>query len=194
MNLPTVKQTAYGKRAMNGMAIVVFGLSISLALLAPENVLTSSDALSAMTDLVASISPAIDNLGKISSFPEVTRLVFATMWLMTLPQFVFWAFLFVTAPLSTEGLAKVRERRLVMVLVFFVAVPAILFSFLFLIGNTPLQIEGGRSAERFTRLFSQSRFWLGVAAGGLSLAIAFFSASLVFSARLLPKLFHRVSK
>jgi len=194
MNPPAVKQPAYVKSAINGMAIAVFGLSISLALLAPENVLTSSNVLSATTDFVASISPAIDKLGKISSFPEVTRLVFATMWLVTLPQFVFWAFLFLTVPISTEGLAKVRERRLVVVLVFLVAVPAILFSFLFLIGNSPLQIEGGRSAERFTRLFSQSRFWLGVAAGGLSLAIAFFSASLVFSARLLPKLFHRVSK
>lgn len=168
---------------------MVFGLSISLALFVPNTVLTDSNTLSVMTNFVASISPAIDNLGKISSFPEVTRLVFATMWLATLPQFVFWVFLFLTSPIPQQTLARARERRFVTVVIFVVAVPALLFSFLFLVGNTPLQMEGGRTTERFTRLFSQSRFWLGVAAGGISLAIALLSAALIYSFRLLPKLF-----
>lgn len=76
MNSPAVKQAAYIKRAINGMMVIVFGLSIGLALFVSDTVLTDSSALSAMTEFVAGISPAIDNLGKISSFPEVTRFVF----------------------------------------------------------------------------------------------------------------------
>lgn len=194
MNSPAVKQPAYIKRAINGMMVIVFGLSIGLALFVSDTVLTDSSALSAMTEFVTGISPAIDNLGNISSFPEVTRFVFATMWLATLPQFVFWVFLFLTSPIPKETLARARARRFVTVVIFLVAVPALLFSFLFLMGNTPLQMEGGRTAERFTRLFSQSRFWLGVAAGGMSFAIACFSAALIYSFRLLPKLFIPISK
>lgn len=194
MNSLAVKQPAYIKRAINGMMVIVFGLSIGLALFVSDTVLTDSSALSAMTEFVADISPAVDNLGKISSFPEVTRLVFATMWLATLPQFVFWVFLLLTFPIPQETLAKARERRFLMVIVFLVAVPAMLFSALFLLGNAPLQMEGGRTAERFTRLFSQSRFWLGVAAGVLSFSVGFAGAALIYAVRLLPKLFIPISK
>jgi hypothetical protein len=180
-------------RFINYMMAIILGLSIGCALLVPETILTDSTMLSAGVGLVASISPAINNLGGISSFPEVTRFVFALTYLATVPQFVVWLFILLTWPIPDEKLKKARERRFLLLVAFWIGAPALMFSFFGVLGHAPLQLQGGRTAERIIRLFSQDRFWLGVAAGMISFCIAFLAAAFIYSFRLLPKLFFRVT-
>jgi len=149
-----------------------FGVSmlvlVSVALSAPQDVITRSRFLHEYVAVSGSVIPGIERLAAVSSFPEVTRLVVSLMWTFV-P--VFTAVYFVKVRIPENAWANFRKRAFYFTFALVVvAISVVLFAVLH--DMTPEDLKGGRISRGVLRAMSTSRVGLGLIAGFFSAGIA----------------------
>lgn len=147
---------------------LVFGFF--LALFTSENVLTDHPSLSKFADWMASIIPSINAISRISSFPEVTKFFFATMWILA-P-----AVLAITFARNKPTTTK-KNISLKGIFHLLIGIPlCLLISYKILTetgySHHDLTYGGGRG-HAFLSMFSQSRLMLGLIGSWLPTFVIF---------------------
>jgi len=167
-------------RLMNVTTIVLIVGTVLLALMLPEHVLDRSNTLRVLCNLVIGWIPAIDNLSRISSFPQVTRLIFSFTWAATPIVAVIFLYDFLKTPLDPLTLVKYKSNQRALTFAVYVMLPILIYTAAVIVAGRPIQETGGTISDRFTRVMSSSRLWLGFGAAGTAVLIGFASSMFVF--------------
>jgi hypothetical protein len=177
----------------NIVSIATLIVGIALALFIPENVLSVYGALRSFVEFMASLIPSINNLAKLSAFPEVTKLVLSWTWAIAPIVFIFFLYDFLPTPLSAETLARYERYKIVLTLSVYIFLPAMIFAAAVLLGDLTPRQSGGTVGDAVDRSMSESRLWLGVVASCISLMIGFILTIIVLWTRLIPFLFRKTT-
>jgi hypothetical protein len=157
-------------------------LGCLLALLTPEDILTTNTAFKEFADWMSSIVPSINSISSISSFPEVTKFFFSMMWfcmpLVAAAYFYtkYWPFFKGWAvPVSRVAWSF---KNILLAIVFSLMCWVIVYKLLTETGFKPADITyvGGRG-KAFLTLLSQNRFALAMV-GTLMTVISAFIVSM----------------
>jgi len=156
----------------NAIFASAFGVAMLLlvfvALVVPQDVVTRNRFLHDYVALSSTVIPGIQRLAAVSSFPEVTRLVFSLMWTLV-P--VFTAAYFFKVQVPEIFFTRYREKPFFLTFATVVmAISIVLLAVLFEI--TPEDLKGGLINESVLRAVSTSRMGLGLIAGFFSAGIA----------------------
>lgn len=179
-------------RLMNVTALVTLVGGVLLASVTPDNILSISGLLRDFADWMTTWIPSIDNLTRLSRFPEVTKLVFSVMWAITPIIFLIFLYDMLKTPLSAMTFAKYVRFRIIATLGVYIMLPTLIVALALLIGESPPR-EVGTIADMVTREISNSRIWLGIVSAGISISVGFILTMIVFWTKLLPTLFRKVN-
>lgn len=140
------------------IAILVFG--VVLAFVIPDSILKDYPQLRYFTDVMVEIVPSIEQLARVSRFPEVT-LVFSAMIWPLFPIF-FGIFLFVPGMLRTKDYIVEHARKKKWI--FALAVPVFIAMVYWLthMEVKPGDLEKATMGGTILRAVSESRFWMGL--------------------------------
>lgn len=178
-------------RALNIIAWLLLVIALTLSTLLPEDILSRSIFFRELAIQAQAFAPAIVSLAMLSRFPQVTVAMLVFAWVTSIFIFVFFLYEMLRKPIDSTTWQKYKRNRLFGTLTVYGMFPAILYAFIFLIGSNGVQEEGGRVAERITRLVVNSKVALGAASVAMSFSIGFMLAMLVVWTKILPKLFKK---
>lgn|GEM_PF-4510373 len=124
---------------------VALGSAVALAF--PSDILSSNPTLGFAVDSVASLVPAVDRVARQSSFPEVTRLFTALMWVL----YVVPTLQFATAVRLRPPPPSLKQTLTLLVFVPLVLFLLLYFSFVFFEMNAAdVTYQRGRGRAAFT--------------------------------------------
>lgn len=152
-------------RAAYGWYLVI---GLMLALLAPRDILSRVPLLDALVGGVAEVIPAVDRFPRVSSFPEVTRLFFAAMWVLFPVATLWFAWRLPVRPQLTT-----KQRWLVYVVAPLIGLGMLLLTFWFDSDPEPKVSYTSGRGQAFVALMSDWRLGLGIF-GSLSLIATSF--------------------
>jgi hypothetical protein len=132
--------------------------ALIVALFTPASVLSSFPILEKFTSIFRDISPAIDRLAGVSSFPQVTKLVLSVEWTLVPAQVA----LFYLRLNPSFDLDNFRARRAYLTVVMFLLLGTFVWSTVMLFDVTPADLKGGMYGETLLRLACTSRLGLAV--------------------------------
>jgi hypothetical protein len=141
-----------------GTPVLVLAL---VALLAPEDVISRYPLLQTYTAACRAVIPGIDRLARVSSFPEVTRLVVSMMWTAVLILAVMYV---LKLKVPGDGWEQYSGRRPYLTLTIIVMALSVV-SVAVLYEIEPEDLRGGMLNERVLRGLSTSRLGLGMITG-----------------------------
>lgn len=171
--LPPIKLEEYKPPTLWGtkaelpiIAYMIFGFI--LALILPTDVLSTHSNLSKFSDWMASIIPSINSISSISSFPEVTKFFFATMWFLAPVVLVVYL---LKKPLPEK---KFRRKEIFYIAIGIPVFLLIVYKILTETGfsTSDLTYAGGRG-RAFLAMFSQNRLALALIGTWLPTGVIF---------------------
>lgn len=161
--------------------------ALLVALLAPENVLSSFPKVDKFTTIFRDFLPAIDRLAAVSTYPELTRLVLSVEWTLV-PAQVGLFYICLSRSFDADAF---RARRTYLTLIMFLLLGSFLWSTTVFFDATPSDLQGGMYGERLLRLASTSRLGLAIVTSlGISVTALFMAVSCLW-VRHLPDIYSR---
>jgi hypothetical protein len=176
------------KRLLEWATIFVLVFEVVLAAIFPTNFAELSPWLGSITKAVAEIVPSIDQVTRLSDFPEATKVVFLSAWLLGFLLAVIYSYGFLRL-VSPVDIIRYQRYRVVLTLAISVFMPTMLWGFAFLMGSEPIRTGGIGVVDSITRFASHSRVGLSVIGWLVAVGVAGASALMVLWFRVLPKLF-----
>jgi hypothetical protein len=157
----------------------------TVALLAPDNVLSQHPSLDHLTMILRNLLPSIDRLAVVSSFPEVTRLVLAVEWTILPIQTI----LFIVFRTYAVKVDLLRERRFLIAFGLPILVGVFVWCVALLYEVTPTDLQGNLLNESLLRSVSTSRLGLGIISSIFLSGTALVVGVLLVWARLIPHVY-----
>lgn len=159
-------------------AVLTSTIIVVTAMIGPNTAPTSS-VLHDVMHIAGILIPSINQLSSLSSFPQVTKLVFSVTWLLIPIQVLCFTWYSISAKLPAEIANRLRKNRRAIMLFLLGLMPFYLYAAMFWLGAEYSSSKYGVSNFIESQI-STSRVALGIAAVTLCLGLSTILSFTIF--------------